>query len=79
MRKVVDEQQLDGGRLSAVSIYDRIKQSNSGLNRRPKKLLEDSIERVLEVIKGDSVEDDSESIEGDFDGLEVQEEAPPVS
>jgi hypothetical protein len=41
------------------------------LNRKPKKLLEDSIERVLEVFQTDALgEADSESLEGDFEGLE---------
>jgi ribosome biogenesis ATPase len=53
------------------SVYDRIKRSNSSLNRRSKKLLEDSIERVLEVVKGDALgEDESDSIDGNFEGLE---------
>lgn len=73
MRKITDEQQAEGGRirLSVPAIYDTIKRSNSSLNRKPKKLLEDSIERVLEVIKSDVLGDDeSDSIEGDFEGLE---------
>lgn len=78
VRKLVDDQQLDAGRVSGAVVYDRIKRSNSTLSRRPKKLLEDSIDRVLEVIKGDFLGDDSESIDGDFEGLEVQEEPPPV-
>ncbi len=52
------------------SVYDRIKRSNSSLNRRSKKLLEDSIERVLEVIKSDTLgDDDSDFIDGDSEGL----------
>jgi ribosome biogenesis ATPase len=43
------------------------------LKRRSKKLLEDSIERVLLVLKEE--QDDSDSLEGDFDGIE---ESPPV-
>lgn len=39
-------------------------------------MLEDSIERVIDVIKAD--EDESDSIEGDFEGLEVKEDPPPV-
>lgn len=76
MRKIVDDQQLEGERLSVTLIYDRIKRSNSSLNRRSKKMLEDSIERVIDVIKAD--EDESDSIEGDFEGLEVKEDPPPV-
>jgi ribosome biogenesis ATPase len=73
VRKIVDDQQLEGGRLrlSAYAIYDSIKRSNSSLNRKPRKLLEDSIERVLEVFQGEIRGDgDSDSIDGDFEGLE---------
>jgi ribosome biogenesis ATPase len=44
-----------------ANIYDEIKRSNSSLNRKPKKLLEDSIERVLDVINQDRAETDSEA------------------
>jgi len=73
VRKLADEQsQLEKGgqRLTISTVYDSIKQSNSSLKRRPKKLLEDSIERVLLVLKEE--QDDSESIDGDFDGLEEE-------
>ncbi|KAF3480277.1 ribosome biogenesis ATPase RIX7 [Arthroderma uncinatum] len=71
----LDEQHLDetGEPLSLVAhtIYDRIRRSNSSLNRRPKKVLEDSIERVLDIFKQDrAVEEDGDIIEGDFEGLE---------
>lgn len=76
VRKLSDEQRhYDGGkaRFSPSFVYDRIKGSNSSLNRKNKKLLEDSIARVLKVIReegpGDD-ESDSESIDGDFEGLE---------
>lgn len=56
-----------------TTIYDSIKRSNSSLNRKPKKLLEDSIERVVEVLKSDVLGDDeNDSIDGDFAGLEEQ-------
>jgi ribosome biogenesis ATPase len=54
-------------------VYDNIKHSNSSLKRRSKRLLEDSIERVLLVLKEE--QDDSDSLAGDFDGIE---EPPPV-
>lgn len=54
-------------------VYDSIKRSNSSLKRRSKKLLEDSIERVLLVLKEEL--DDSGSLEGDFEGIE---ESPPA-
>lgn len=82
MRKIADEQQAEPGRtrLSTYNIYDSIKRSNSSLNRKPKKLLEDSIERVLEVFQSDILGDDeSDSVNGDFDGLEEKPEQSAVS
>ncbi|KAH6683283.1 ribosome biogenesis ATPase-like protein RIX7 [Halenospora varia] len=76
VRKLADEQYENGtGKKLTVSIvYDSIKHSNSSLKRRSKKLLEDSIDRVLLVLKDQEQElDDDESLDGDFDGLE---EAP---
>lgn len=72
VRKIIDDQPDTGRiRLSVPVIYDQIKKSNSSLNRKPKKLLEDSVERVLEVVKSDVLGDDEEdSVEGDFEGLE---------
>lgn len=72
VRKIIDDQPDTGRiRLSVPVIYDQIKKSNSSLNRKPKKLLEDSVERVLEVVKSDALGDDEEdSVEGDFEGLE---------
>lgn len=70
--KIIDEQEdKDQIRLSVPAVYDTIKRSNSSLNRKPKKLLEDSLERVLEVLKTDALgeEDEDDSIEGDFEGL----------
>lgn len=81
VRKILDEQQPEGGRLRLSShvIYDTIKRSNSSLNRKPKKLLEDSIERVLEVFQNDVLGDgESDSIDGDFDGLEEDKQAIAV-
>lgn len=74
MRKIADEQQAEAGktRLTTYSVFDTIKKSNSSLNRKPKKLLEDSIERVLEVIQSDLAggDEESDSVNGDFEGLE---------
>ncbi|KAL1964315.1 hypothetical protein VTN77DRAFT_7135 [Rasamsonia byssochlamydoides] len=78
VRKIVDEQQSEGNRvrLSTHFIYDTIKRSNSSLNRKPKKLLEDSIDRVLEVFQSDVLGDgESDSVEGDFEGLEEDKQA----
>lgn len=74
VRKIVDDQsEQDKIRLSVPVIYETIKKSNSNLNRKPKRILEDSIERVVEVIKTDVLgEDDNDSVEGDFEGLEEE-------
>ncbi|KAJ5939431.1 hypothetical protein N7466_002565 [Penicillium verhagenii] len=76
VRKIIDDQpETSRIRLSVPSVFEQIKKSNSSLNRRPKRLLEDSLERVLEVVKADLVGDDEEdSVDGDFEGLEE----PPV-
>ena len=78
MRKLVDEQLDEGSdvRLTTSTVYERIKRSNSSLNRKGKKLLEDSIERVLEVVKADMQGNEEESIEGDFEGLEEKTPVP---
>lgn len=77
MRKTIDEKSENGRvRLSVPAIYDSIKRSNSSLNRKPKKLLEDSIERVLDVMKSDLLGDEEESIDGNFDGLEEVNQVP---
>ena len=55
-------------------MYEKIKRSNSSLSRRSKKLLEDSIERVLEAFKEeDSENDDIGSLDGDFDEMGEKE------
>lgn len=77
VRKTIDEKSENGRvRLSVPAIYDSIKRSNSSLNRKPKKLLEDSIERVLDVMKSDLLGDEEESIDGNFDGLEEVNQVP---
>ncbi len=67
VRKIVDEESQYGGatsRLSVSVVYERIKRSNSSLNRKNKKLLTDSIERVLAVSReGDQGGDDSDTEE----------------
>lgn len=61
-------------KLSVPTVYDKIKKSNSSLNRKSKRLLEDSIERVLEVLKQDATSDDDVgSMEGSFDGIEIDD------
>ncbi len=64
VRKITEEQiQYDGRStpLSVRTVYDRIKSSNSSLNRRSKRLLEDSIERVIEVVRETELDDESSS------------------
>lgn len=57
--------------MSFPLVYDEIKRSNSSLNRKNKKLLEDSIERVIEAIEQENEEDSvSDSVDDNFDGLE---------
>lgn len=71
VRRLLDEKEHNKGgskRLTISAVYDVIKNSNSSLKRKPKKHLEDSIDRVLRVLRDQ--EDDSDSLEGDFEGLE---------
>lgn len=71
VRKLADEEaeHEDGGkRLTIALVYDSIKRSNSSLKRRSKKLLEDSIDRVLLVLREE--QDESDSLNGDFEGIE---------
>ncbi|KAB8290675.1 hypothetical protein EYC80_008316 [Monilinia laxa] len=76
VKKLTDDQaqsQKGPKRLTISIVYDHIKSSNSSLKRRSKKLLEDSIDRVLLVLKEE--QDESDSVDGDFEGLE--EAVPP--
>ena len=78
MRKLADEQeQYEGNRRIRISVpivYEKIKHSNSSLNRKSKKLLEDSIERVLSVLKEEEASsEDLGSIDGEFDGIDIAE------
>ena len=71
VRKLVDDDgqyQNRHQKLSVPNVYERIKKSNSSLNRKSKKLLEDSIERVIEVLKSENLNnsDDANSVDGDF-------------
>ncbi|KAL2830697.1 P-loop containing nucleoside triphosphate hydrolase protein [Aspergillus pseudoustus] len=77
VRKLLDDQvENPEFRLTVAVIYDSIKRSNSSLNRKPKRILEDCIERVVEVLKADVLEDENDSIDGDFAGIEEQQQAP---
>src|SRR6186713_1737866 len=67
VRKYLDDKNESSLKVKPYVIHDWIKNSNSSLKRRPKKQLEDSIERVLAVIQEDeSGEDEMASIDGDF-------------
>ncbi|MCJ1390435.1 hypothetical protein MMC18_003294 [Xylographa bjoerkii] len=78
VRKLADQQEQyepnRKTRLSVTSVYENIKRSNSSLNRKSKKLLEDSIDRVLSVLKEEDVSsEDLGSIDGEFDGIDITE------
>lgn len=68
VRKIVDSG--DAPRLTVSAVYENIRRSNSSLNRRNRKQLEDSISRVLDVMKDEAEEDSDDVLEGDFDDLE---------
>lgn len=67
VRKLIDDRTQYGNdsRLSFAQVYDEIRGSNSSLNRRPKKLLEDSLQRVLDSIRDDGRNEDGEDVEED--------------
>ena len=74
VRKFIDEdaQYNQQTKFSVNAVYDRIKRSNSSLNRKSKRLLEDSIGRVIDVLKQEAEsEDELGSIEGDFPDVEI--------
>lgn len=75
VRKIQDDdsasESIKPARITTQFVLEKIKRSNSSLNRKSKKLLEDSIERVLSVLRQEAVGDgDSDSLEGNFEGLE---------
>ncbi|TVY29730.1 putative AAA domain-containing protein, partial [Lachnellula hyalina] len=77
VRKLADDQHYaSANKLTVSTVYDWIKHSNSSLKRRPKKLLESCIERVLDVLKSEEL-DDADSLEGDFEGID-DSVPPPV-
>lgn len=80
MRQIVDEQAQYGDnrhhRLSVQNVYEKIKKSNSSLNRKSKRLLEDSIERVLRVVKDEQPSDDDlGSIDDEIEITEISNQA----
>lgn len=73
VRKYLDDKNESPLKLKITTIYDYISRSNSSLKRRSKKQLEDSIERVIDVIREDESGDDEDemaALEGDFGGEE---------
>jgi ribosome biogenesis ATPase len=82
VRKLVDEQnrfEPNSPRLAAHTVYDKIKGSNSSLGRKSRSLLESSIDRVIAVIDKEDEDEESGSIDGDFDGMEEAEADLPES
>lgn len=69
--QTLDSQREKPGRLAVSTVYDAIKKSNSSVARQKKKVLEESIERVLEVREkqmkrdreGENEEDSDEVVE----------------
>jgi ribosome biogenesis ATPase len=69
VRKYLDEKNESPLKLRVSTIQDWIQRSNSSLKRRSKKQLEDSIDRVIDVIREDESGDDEDEmaeLEGDF-------------
>lgn len=61
-RKYLDETNESALKLRISTVYDYIQKSNSSLKRRPKKQLEDSIERVIDVIREDESGDEGDQV-----------------
>jgi hypothetical protein len=68
VRKIIDDN--PDTRLSVQMLYDQIKKSNSSLKRQQKRSLEDSLERVLAVLQADEEDEEDDTVEGDFEGLD---------
>lgn len=82
VRKLTDDQTQYGSqrpqRFTVPFVYEKIKKSNSSLNRKSKRLLEDSIERVLEVLREEDLSEDEDGfVDGSFDGIDLEENPPP--
>ena len=61
IENIVDHQSKAYKDLKAYHVYDLIKNSNSSLRRKPKNLLDDSIERVLNILQSDASEYEEET------------------
>lgn len=69
VRKYLDEKNESPLKLRLSTVFDYISRSNSSLKRRSKKQLEESIERVIDVIREDESgedEDEMAELEGNF-------------
>lgn len=74
VRKYLDERNEPAAKLRLSHVYDYIQRSNSSLKRRSRKQLEDSIDRVIDVIRedeggddeDDEIEDELAELEGNF-------------
>jgi len=75
VRKYLDDKNESPLKLRLNTIYDWIQRSNSSLKRRPKKQIEDSIERVIDVIREDESGDDEDElleVEGEFGDEKIE-------
>ena len=72
IHKIFDDNPSAAANTKAHEIYNLIKRSNSSLKRKPKNILEDSIDRVLDVVQNDANEEDEqitdEQIEDELGG-----------
>ncbi|KAF1846402.1 AAA-domain-containing protein [Cucurbitaria berberidis CBS 394.84] len=81
VRKYLDDKNESPLKLRLTTVYDYISRSNSSLKRRPKKQLEDSIDRVIDVIREDESGDDEDEmaeLEGDFGDEDKTKDAKPI-
>lgn len=69
VRKLQDELPGSATSISVHAVYDWIRRSNSSLKRKPKQLLEDSIERVLGVMQEEQEESEGEELGSMQDGF----------
>ena len=79
VQKILDDRgrfvhQSDNVRLTVPLVLESIKRSNSSLNRKSKRLLEDSIKRVLDVIKHDAganSDDETRSLDDSLNDINI--------
>jgi ribosome biogenesis ATPase len=79
VRKLLDDHEKTVREIKFYTVYDWIQKSNSSLKRKPKKMLEDSIDRVLSVLEDEANDEDEVGpLEGDFgdDAEPVQQSKP---